>query len=495
MHALTTRASQRLAPFGVGKTPATENSRGPLWAPRSVGLLAAVLILKRAGTVRLRDSDSGCGLKGDARAGTRVGTDSNTQDLGMAALSAVLVVVVLTQHTTHPAASQWGRAIHHGNASAHTAFGHKNHSRHHHSVTSRVLQRECDPLEPEYCMLPFPNDFWRMEGRLALSDETFPRTRPVTGSVPVRAGDGGWNDLDGASVFPAITTFFPGLTDQSIDNMARVWNPQLSLDNELSPSVILDTSTQQRVAHWAEVDHMSDADATLPVEARAKRALLLWPTRALAHSTTYIVALRGIRNGNGELVQSSPGFAALRDGVPSGDPLIEERRQQYDDEVFPLLLAANVTREDLQLAWAFTTASLEGTTSRLQHAKEDAFQRLPAAGVDYEITEVEENPFADTRRRITGRFAVPLYLSNPTSAADSRLVLDEGGRPQFQGFHWWPFQLIIPRSCGGVRGCRTTQVGHGLFGSYTQVSSGYARAPAEQFGYITFVRNAISFGV
>eukprot|EP01043_Picozoa_sp_COSAG02_P042544 COSAG02_NODE_3624_length_6453_cov_7.466793_10_plen_459_part_00 len=348
--------------------------------------------------------------------------------------------------------------------------------------------RTCDPLEPEYCMLPFPNDFWRVDGRLALSDDTFPRTRPVTGSVPIRAADGGWNELDGAPIFPGITTFFAGLTDQSIDNMARVWNPQLSLENEANPSVILDTSTQQRVAHWAEVDHMSDADATLPIEDRDKRALLLWPTHALAHSTTYIVALRAVRNRDGELVQPSAGFAALRDRLPSGDPLIEERRQQYDDEIFPMLLAAGVAREDLQLAWSFTTVSLDGTTSRLQLAKDDAFERLPAAGVDYEITEIEENPFPDTRRRITGRFAVPLYLSNAASAADSRLLLDEAGQPQFQGFHWWPFQLIIPSSCGGIRGCRPTQVGHGLFGSYTQVSAGYARAPAEQFGYITFVR-------
>jgi hypothetical protein len=419
-------------------------------------------------------------------------------------------------------------------------------------------------------MLPFPNDFWRVDGKLALSDETFPKSRPVLGSVPVRAAAGGWNELDGFTVFPGITTYFPRLTDQSIDNMARVWNPQLSLENPDNPSVILDTATQERVAHWAEVDHMSDQDATLPPEEQAKRALLLWPTNVLSHATTYIVALRRVTNADGELVQPSPGFAALRDGLPSADPLIEERRQQYEEQIFPALASAGVARDELQLAWAFTTASLSGTTSRVQAARDDAFARIietaEGGGVDYEIDSVEENPFADTRRRITGRFAVPLYLSDAASTPESRLVLDPvSGEPEFQGFAWWPFQvrkrhflstltpvlnvkmiilprqardkhrknsktsavffqLIIPASCGGeeirlngglsiprsfhrndrfpktgsgqtqtmavfagLRSCRPTQLGHGLFGSYTQVSSGYARVPAEQFGYITFM--------
>ena len=56
-------------------------------------------------------------------------------------------------------------------------------------------------------MLPFPNDFWLVDGRLALSDDTFPKSRPVLGSVPVRAEEGGWNDRDGFAVFPAVTTY------------------------------------------------------------------------------------------------------------------------------------------------------------------------------------------------------------------------------------------------------------------------------------------------
>ena len=44
--------------------------------------------------------------------------------------------------------------------------------------------------------------------------------------------------------------YWAGLTDQSIDNMARVWDPEQSLRDDDSPSLILDASTGERIAHW-----------------------------------------------------------------------------------------------------------------------------------------------------------------------------------------------------------------------------------------------------
>ena len=95
---------------------------------------------------------------------------------------------------------------------------------------------------------------------------------------------------------------------------------------------------------------MSDADATLPPEEREKRALMLWPTSVLKHATKYVVAFRGVVNADGDLVEPSAGFAALRDGTPSSDPLSEMRRDDYDTTIFPLLESAGVERGELQLA-------------------------------------------------------------------------------------------------------------------------------------------------
>ena len=51
-------------------------------------------------------------------------------------------------------------------------------------VVAQITEGECDPLVPEYCMLPYPNDFWRIETdngpRLNFSINTLPIGTDVT---------------------------------------------------------------------------------------------------------------------------------------------------------------------------------------------------------------------------------------------------------------------------------------------------------------------------
>ena len=46
--------------------------------------------------------------------------------------------------------------------------------------------RGCDPLDPAHCLLPWPNDHFRKDGRLALRDAMMPRNEA---GKPVRAAD------------------------------------------------------------------------------------------------------------------------------------------------------------------------------------------------------------------------------------------------------------------------------------------------------------------
>ena len=53
-----------------------------------------------------------------------------------------------------------------------------------------ALGGDCDPLVPEYCMLPFPNDYWRSNetGRINIGEATFPMTN---GGDPISPSIGG----------------------------------------------------------------------------------------------------------------------------------------------------------------------------------------------------------------------------------------------------------------------------------------------------------------
>ena len=106
----------------------------------------------------------------------------------------------------------------------------------------------CDNLVPEYCMLPFPNDYWRIKSKsgyqLQFQNDTFPAD-DNGGYINPTA----WNKAHGFSVFPAITTYFEGMQDSCISNMARWWNIELSLEKD-SPIIILDTVTKEAVPYW-----------------------------------------------------------------------------------------------------------------------------------------------------------------------------------------------------------------------------------------------------
>ncbi len=50
----------------------------------------------------------------------------------------------------------------------------------------------CDPLCPEVCAYPFPNNYWLTNGTLSLSHDTFPVDRSGQG---IDVDLGGWNNL------------------------------------------------------------------------------------------------------------------------------------------------------------------------------------------------------------------------------------------------------------------------------------------------------------
>lgn len=165
----------------------------------------------------------------------------------------------------------------------------------------------------------------------------FNATLPVdtSGRVldPVAAG---LNDLDGFSPLQPIMTYFPNVAIAPLD-VPRLWNIGISTA-AACPTVLLDTVTGERVAHWVETDHSSGDVAG---GADYERALLLWPAHRLSGGRRYIVAMRGLTNTSGAPIVASPAFAALRDGTPSTDPDVEERRALFKD-IFGHLAAAGV---------------------------------------------------------------------------------------------------------------------------------------------------------
>jgi hypothetical protein len=336
---------------------------------------------------------------------------------------------------------------------------------------------DCDPLTPSYCGFPYPNDYWTIADssavtglRLALPEVVM----PATGNG-VRSNPDAFNEMDGFSPGIAAMTHLPGAT---VMGLATPDSIQDSL-SAASPTVILNTTTGERLAHWVDLDEYVvqaklriDAAEDKPdftidrdvEELRQEQALMLRPAIRPEDATRYIVAIRNVRDGDGEPVAPSPGFQALRDDVPSGDDIIESRRAHFE-EIFATLEDAGISRGDLQVAWDFTTSSRENNTHAMLHIRDDALAKFPD-GVEYTIELKNEDLIEGIACRLEITFDVPLYMTEGETGG--LLNLGDDGLPEQNGTFKYAAAMIVPVSAQ-TEPASLVEFGHGQLGAKEQV--------------------------
>ena len=338
-------------------------------------------------------------------------------------------------------------------------------------------QDPCDELNPLHCLLPFPSDRYLAEDpttvtgyRLKYEPEAIPENflgQPVDPAPFER--------MDGVSPGTQIITLFTRPPD--LADAARQESIDLSLDHD-SPTVLLDLETGERIPHWTELDARAQSDD--------EKLLFIRPATRLLEDRAYGVAIRNLLDVDGLPLEVSDAFAALRDDMPSGMPLIERRRPGFE-VLFAALEGAGMVRGELQSAWWFHTASGDAIRGDLLAMREDALARLGDEGIGCTITRVEDNYKGQIWRYVEGTFTVPLYMDSPDPPA--RFVRGPDGRPEFQGYYEVPFVADIPATLaqapgGPVAGPLVT-FGHGLLGTAKgYIDSDDMRALSNRFGLI-----------
>lgn len=341
------------------------------------------------------------------------------------------------------------------------------------------LRADCESLVPEYCALPFPSDYWLIDDsstasgrRVNLGPTSLPRSRVR----PQHIEPGPFNTRDGFSVNATQLAYLPGATAAGLPNPDNIAD---SLD-PASPTVLLNAATGERVAHFSEIDESvryEESDRTFFVRAVVP----------LEHETRYIVAIRGVVDASGAEVAPSETFASLRDATESDVATIEARRDHFED-IFTILGDNGVARDDLQLAWDFTTSSQADDTGWLIAARDKALAAVGDAGPDFRIDSIEEFTEAENAnvaRRVRGTMIVPLFLDN-TDAETSRLVLGADGLPEQNGTGEFPFIVNVPRSATPDTPVRPIQYGHGLLGSRLQANAGWLSEFGNINGFMPF---------
>ena len=330
---------------------------------------------------------------------------------------------------------------------------------------------ECDPIAPGYCAYPFPSNVF------TVADDTTATGRRI--ELPLEAftmaSNEPWEALDGFSASAALLVHLPDATGVGLAGPDAI--PDSIGDDSLT--VLLDAESGERIAHFAELDFTTGATD--------ERALMIRPAARLLGGRRYIVAVRGVVDSSGAVIDPSPAFTALRDGTDLADePSVEERRGLYAD-IFARLDDAGVPRDDLQIAWDFTTASDDLVTGRLLHMRDETFEALGDGAPSYTLDQVIDAPDPGIAFLVRGTFQAPLYLTS-TEAQTGRLRIGDDGRPVAEGTMDVGFSILVPESATTTPAA-LLQHGHGLFGTASQVEGDHFVDMATTYNYAPFAVN------
>jgi hypothetical protein len=332
--------------------------------------------------------------------------------------------------------------------------------------------KKCDFFDPAVCLQPWPNDWFRKHGHIALNPKAMPADKDGK-----RIDPAGWNRNDGFSPGQTIVTHVPGL-----DNPAAFAKTNPVQLKDLSrytarraPIVVINARTGKRHPIWAELDPHPKRRADANVQVR--------PSRDWDEGTRYIVALRNLKNAKGKPIAARAAFKLYRDGRKTKNKLIESRRAHMNS-IFKTLKRAGVRRKSLYLAWDFTVASRRNLTERVLHMRDDAFKLLgdttladgQVQGTAPAFTVTSDTPVTDVpgvAKRIEGTFQVPCYLDGPGcepgagfkyASRDSNIPVRDPAN-----FRTAPFWCNVPQDAGPGKQALAVQYGHGLLGSGRQV--------------------------
>ena len=159
-----------------------------------------------------------------------------------------------------------------------------------------------------------------------------------------------YNEAEGFSPGQSIVVKAPGLDTQ--EAAAATGAVPLSdlgeYTDDDAPVVVIDATTGERWPIWVEIDSNTDT--------AAEAAVLIHPAVNFASGHRYIVAMRNLKDADGNTLSAPQGFRYYRDDLPSSEPEINDQRDRFDS-IFNTLKDADIKRSDLYLAWDFTVNS------------------------------------------------------------------------------------------------------------------------------------------
>ncbi len=335
--------------------------------------------------------------------------------------------------------------------------------------------RVCNPVGGSWdCFLPYPSNAY------LVPDPSLPSGSRVQipESARVRDSESRVVDLhryhssDGFSASGGILVKVPVAIDSSL--FVTPYGDPTPSTLPGSSTLIIDTVTGARIAHFTEIDPRARADAD--------RSLTLRPFRRLDAAKRYVVALQGIRSSTGTLIDPPAEFADLRERrVTSRAP--QALHDRYETDVFPVLDRAGVSRSALTLAWDFTTSTDENLTRDLLDVRAQTLASIEAGTPSIRVVTVARNVSVKIALRVELAVRVPLFTR--TDIPLSPLNRDDAGRVTPRGTTEIRVDVTVPPSVLNASDpAPVIHFGHGFFGSHFEAAESFMAELSDTHGVV-----------
>ncbi len=344
------------------------------------------------------------------------------------------------------------------------------------------------------CMLPFPDNYYTATSS---GSETGRQINFQTAGMPANTFNehieaAPYNASNGFSQGATILVKLPGI--ESVGDVSAMGATPINhignYKEKNAPVVVIDASTGERWPIWVEIDSTAKEPS--------KRVVEIHPAVNFDAGTRYIVAIRGVKNAAGKKAEAPAAFRYYRDEMPTKQGRINAQRKRFKSIFATLKNKAGIRRENLYLAWDFTTASDMNNARRLLAIRDNAFAQLGDTNLADGVVQGNSPSFSVTSEaeeeggkfvRVKGTYTVPCYLF-PSCAPGGTFKLGPGEVPQQNGTYEAKFDCIIPEVAETTPG-RPSLYGHGLFGSASEVASSPQKALAAGHDIVTCATDEI----
>ena len=337
------------------------------------------------------------------------------------------------------------------------------------------MKANCNPLGFSNCTAPWPAGVFEVDDATTATGKrlNIPQGTLPTNIDSISIDPTAWNLADGFSPAAPMVMAFPG--GVSAQGLPPADNMTVSTQMD-SPTFILDMTTGQPVAHFAEIDMQADSTPD-------SQALIMRPAARLVGGHRYAVAITNrVKARDGGDLPIPPGFKAIVGNHHTDHALLESYRER-EQEVLDALDQAGFPADDLVVAWDFTVASDDFIHRDMAAARDRAIAALQNHPQAFAIT--TDAPIGDgtkIKRRITGTFETPLILTNGGGTQPGTTVArDAMGLPAVQGFYSVGFTAIVP-TCAYTAAQPVGMIiyGHGLMGSSNEAAGGVQQDTANE---------------